>query len=497
MEIAFDYSGFTVKSDMMKKITAVGLCLLLLSPILSATGYDEILASAMERSYTMKNAELTHQNNLLQQQSNDLEDEPVWDVTVSATPFSSNDITKDGFRLTGLTTSVTLPNDGNTKISISSPLSVGYGQGAFTISPTASVSHKFDFNAFDDDMLDDLNSSYNHLSTEKSYMEARYSFAKSVVQMLSQIVGLEKNIRSLEYQVEKADKDLSDQIALRLTNENSITYQRACLDLERNRSTLATYRDQLESAKKQFETSTGLVWDGVDDIPEPELLLESFEQGNTGVMIAGLDASIASQKVEQQEKLMNPSALTLSGAAGFDYYNDAAQKTGVASMLDKNAENRIKADVGVTYSGRNWSVGATLGASTHPLNVNITPSLTITGSWTSDNSSEKDRLELERLRNEAIKANNSYLDSLTNYNINAMSLSNSIMSYQFEYRQMEDDIEYYQAALDFEKALFEKGLNTQQDVDDAAFNLELAGYDRTITLLKGMELEYELTIFSL
>lgn len=494
MEIAFDYSGFTVKSDMMKKITTVGLCLLLLSPILSATGYDEILASAMERSYTMKNAELTHQNNLLQQQSNDLDDEPVWDVSVSAAPFSSNDITKDGLRITGLTTSVTLPNDGNTKISVSSPLSVGYGQGAFTISPTASVSHKFDFNAFDDDVLDDLNSSYNHLSTEKSYMESRYSFAKSVVQMLSQIVSLEKNIRSLEYQIGKTDKELSDQIALRLTNENSITYQRAYLDLERNRATLETYKDQLESAKAQFETSTGLVWDGVDGIPEPELLLESLEQGNTGVMIAGLDASIASQKVEQQEKLLNPSALTLSGAAGFDYYNDAAQRLGSSSL---NAENRIKADVGLTYSGRNWSVGATLGASTHPLDVDITPSLTISGSWTSDNSSEKDRLELERLRNEAIKANNSYLDSLTNYNINAMSLSNSIMSYQFEYRQMEDDIEYYQAALDFEKALFEKGLNTQQDVDDAAFNLELAGYDRTITLLKGMELEYELNIFSL
>ncbi len=482
---------------MFKRITAVGLCLLLSSSLVFAIGYDEILAAAVDRSYTMKNAELTHQNNLLQQQSDDLEDAPVWAVSVETTPFSSNDISKDGFKVTGLTTSVTLPNDGKTKISFSSPFSIGYGQGAFTINPTASVSHKFDFNYFDDDVLDDLTYSYNHLSTERAYLEAQYGFAKSVVQMLSQIVTLEKNIRNLEYQIGVTEKDLDNQLALKKTSETSITYLRAKLDLERNKSNLDTYMDQLESAKAQFETSTGLVWDGVENIPEPELLLQKVEQGNTSVMITGLDASIAAQKVEQQEKLMNPSALTLSGSAGFEYYNDEAQKVGNTGVLDRKTENRIIADIDATYSGKNWSVGATLGASTHPININITPSLTITGSWTSNNSSEKDRLALEQLRNEAIKANNSYLDSLTNYNINAMSLSNSIMSYQFEYKQMQDNEKYYQAALDFEKAMFEKGLNTQDDVDAAAFNLELAGYDRTLVLLKGMELEYELYIFSL
>ena len=69
----------------MKKLAAV-LAVLLLSTLLFAASYDEILSKSMANSPQMKNAELTYQNSLLTQQQNDLSD--VAQVTVSTGTIS-------------------------------------------------------------------------------------------------------------------------------------------------------------------------------------------------------------------------------------------------------------------------------------------------------------------------------------------------------------------------------------------------------------------------
>ena len=127
----------------------------------------------------------------------------------------------------------------------------------------------------------------------------------------------------------------------------------------------------------------------------------------------------------------------------------------------------------------------------------FTPSLSFYGSWTSNNEKEKDRLELERLRNTAIKEQNEYLDEMTSYKSESMSLQNRILSYEFDLENALDNEEYLYSVYESEKEYYENGLVRKRDVDDALFNAESAHYDSLITYIDGLILYFDILIFSL
>ena len=146
----------------MKKLAAV-LAVLLLSTLLFAASYDEILSKSMANSPQMKNAELTYQNSLLTQQQNDLSD--VAQVTVStgtvSIPMTDQEMTDNGLRNSRLTLSpnleFVLPNDGETTITATTGLGFDYGDfSSYTVTPSLGLSHKFDLTGYDSDLASSL-----------------------------------------------------------------------------------------------------------------------------------------------------------------------------------------------------------------------------------------------------------------------------------------------------------------------------------------------------
>ena len=470
-----------------KLIISIAVASVALQP-LTALSIDEILEVANAVSYTMKNAELSHTNSLLLLDEAELEDEAVWSLSAEIIPFTSADFGSESLNIKTLNASVTLPDDGDTTIAFSSPADIGYSDGALYISPTLSASHTFDFNYFDDDLISDLSNASSALSTERIYLEAKYNFNKSVLSMLTNLLTIEKSIAELEHSIANAERDLDNMITLRQADEESISYQRAALEISLSRQSLETYRDQYEKAKRQFNISTGLEWDGLESFTLPSLNLSVLDSGNSKVQEYALNSRVAALEVEQKEKEIDPRSLTLTGGAGVSYRNEA-------SKVDYE-ENNGNASLGATLNMPTWSLGASFSLSGNT-DLDLTPSLTVTGSWKNDVTGKSDRIELERLRNEAISAENDYLDSLTSYNIEAMELQNRIMQYNFSLLSLEENESYLKAMLETERAYYEKGIVRADDVADAQSEYDLFQYEKLLTYLEGLSLYYDILIYSL
>ena len=472
----------------IRKAVVFILIALFISTDLCALTIDEILKAAREVSYSVENAELLHSNNLLLLKENELDDEAIWSVELSATPFSSTDFSEEELEIGKLSASVTLADDGRTTIGVSSPMSIGY-RGKFFINPKVSASHTFDFNYFDDDMITDLSNASSSLSTERLYLEAIYSFDKSVLSLLENILTLEKEIKSLEHSISNSERDLDNMLSLRQADEESITYRRALLELDMNRRSLDTYKDQYEKAKNQFAISTGLVWDALEEFSVPSLEMKVFDEGNSEVRGLAIDSEVSSLKIEQKEKEIAPISLLLSGSIGGSYRNRESRNA-------YDEENSMNGSLGAELSLSNWSIGTEFSL-TAEKGETVRPSLTLTGSWKNNTTSESDRLELERLRNDAVSAKNEYLDALTQYNIDGMTLQNRIMEYEFKLSTLSQNESYLKASLDAEMEYYEKGLVREDDVLDAQVEYELFEYDKMIACLEGLSLYYDILIYSL
>lgn len=471
-------------------VLTVFISLFTLMPAYSLT-IDEVLEAANDVSYTVKNAEISHSNSLLLIQENDLEDEALWNVEVNMSPLKSDDLSSDSFTFNTLSASVTLPDDGNTTFALSSPMSIDY-DGGFSITPYLSASHTFDFNYFDDDLISDLSNAVSSLSTERVYLNALYSFNKSVISQLVNLLTLEKNIKSLEHSISNAERDLENMVQLRTTSKESITYKRTELELDMNRRNLEIYKDQYEKAKSQFKISTNLEWTGLEDFEVPELNISQMEGGNSELRELSLKSEIASLSIEEKEKAMSPRSLTLSAGGGVDYKNDKSK----ADYKIQGFRNSVNGDISATLNLSQWKIGTSFSLTANK-DWEVTPALSIFGSWHNNTTSKSDSLELERLRNEAISAQNDYMEALTDYNIEGMSLQNRIMDYNFSLLTLEQNETYLKAVVDSEKEYYEKGLVRKDDVDDAIAEYELFSYDKTITYLDGLSLYYDILIYSL
>lgn len=480
----------------MKKLRLFIFLMLFASVSIFALSIEDILKSAYSASYTVKNAELTHDNSILLLEENDLEDKTIWSFDISVTPFDSRDFISESLDVTTLNASVTLPNSGNTTLTLSSPFDAGY-DGAFLIRPGIEVSHKFDFNYFDDDLISDLDNAKNRIATERTYLNAIYSFYKTTLSQVQTLLTLEKNIKSLEHDIDNAETDLNNMLVLKTANEESISYKREKMALEKNKRSLSNYLDQYEKAKEQFLASTDLEWNGLEDFNVPTLKLNELESGNSLVVESGMEAEIALLNIEEKESEMNPFALNLIGDVSSVYRNDK----NIDRTLDENngavdANSSFDASIAAELEISSWKIG-TVFNSHFDDGFDFTPSLSFYGSWTSNNEKEKDRLELERLRNTAIKEQNEYLDEMTSYKSESMSLQNRILSYEFDLENALDNEEYLYSVYESEKEYYENGLVRKRDVDDALFNAESAHYDSLITYIDGLILYFDILIFSL
>lgn len=466
---------------MRRSISAVAV-VLLCAGMLFATPYEEILSRAMENSPQMKNVELTYLNSLLTQQQNDLDDEVK--VTVSTGTISVLPNENAVNRLTGReeissdfsmepSVEVVLPNDGQTTIKASTGLAFEYGdKDYYAVFPSLSASHTFDLTGYDSELAVNLSNARSSIQSEYTYRNALLSFENQVLTSIRTILQAEQSLDETKYNLAKAEQTLSDALELGNMSEGSVSYLQSMNSINLQKRTIDATEKQIETAKQQYTTLTGLVWDGVEDLPSPDLTVNVLSTGNTAVILAGIDVEIAQQAIETKNHTTSPSAITVNGGVS---------GTSIAK------DNSISGNAGLAYSAGNWSVGT--GFSGTYDNEKFTPSLTFTGTWTNKTTKKSDEIELQMLNNDLVSAQNELADARTSYIQDMQNLQIEILNHEYTLQNNAAQKEYYESNLEYQQTLFDSGLCTQQDVDDARKQVEWASVQDMIDTIEGLLLQ--------
>lgn len=447
---------------------------------LYATDYNEIIQKAKSESKSVQNAELSYLNSKLTLEKSELEDE--LQITVSGNAQVSPDLT------VAPTVKIVLPNDGSTTITATVPSSLNYDDTKiYSFSPKVTVDHNFDLSGFDEDVLTALSNSRTALNNEYTYQYALLSFENTCISTIKTIVNLEKNIENQSYLIEKSEKSIKEKLALGQITTSSITYKQLINQLELSKNTLKAYEKQYEIAKSQYKEATNLDWDGLSNLPSPDLTLSLLPTGNTKVILATIDEEIAKENINSKNAALNPQNVKVSG--------------GVESANLKNSlgeKNSLTASAGATYSQGNWSVGASLSSS-YDFNKNSfdTPSVKVSGSWSNKTTKRSDEIELQKLQNSLVSASNSASEEYTSYLQSYNALQLEVLQYEFNVTQTKANTEYLKANLENVKALYDAGLATKQELEDAEFNVKLDEYTQTVLVLDGLTLSNKIKMLNL
>ena len=161
-------------------------------------------------------------------------------------------------------------------------------------------------------------------------------------------------------------------------------------------------------------------------------------------------------------------------------------------------KNSLTASAGATYSQGNWSVGASLSSS-YNFNKNSfdTPSVTVSGSWSNKTTKRSDEIELQKLQNSLVSASNSASEEYTSYLQSYNALQLEVLQYEFNVTQTNANTEYLKANLENVKALYDAGLATKQELEDAEFNVKLDEYTQTVLVLDGLTLSNKIKMLNL
>ena len=464
----------------MKKNIILSIIIIMVCSNLYATDYNEIIQKAKSESKSVQNAELSYLNSKLTLEKSELEDE--LQITVSGNAQVSPDLT------VAPTVKIVLPNDGSTTITATVPSSLNYDDTKiYSFSPKVTVDHNFDLSGFDEDVLTALSNSRTALNNEYTYQYALLSFENTCISTIKTIVNLEKNIENQSYLIEKSEKSIKEKLALGQITTSSITYKQLINQLELSKNTLKAYEKQYEIAKSQYKEATNLDWDGLSNLPSPDLTLSLLPTGNTKVIVATIDEEIAKENINSKNAALNPQNVKVSG--------------GVESANLKNSlgeKNSLTATAGATYSQGNWSVGASLSSS-YDFNKNSfdTPSVKVSGSWSNKTTKRSDEIELQKLQNSLVSASNSASEEYTSYLQSYNALQLEVLQYEFNVTQTKANTEYLKANLENVKALYDAGLATKQELEDAEFNVKLDEYTQTVLVLDGLTLSNKIKMLNL
>lgn len=456
------------------------LALLLCVPsVLHALPYADIIEAA-ENGPEAEGAELAYEAGIISVAQSALDDTADYSISFAADPLSEMD---DGIlRVSELSFSAILPDD-DTTITASIPSGLRYdGRGA-VLSPSASISHTFDW-GHDDDRLRNLQTEALRLSVERQYGTDILSIRRSVISLISELISNERGLLSSQEELRDIDREINDSLKLGIITEGSIVYEELMLERKRAEDSIGIGEREKEELLLRFRTLTGLEWDGADDIPEPIFPDVLSAEVSSVVSEAELELLIAEEDVLLEESDQNPRQLTIGGSAG----GNAEVAEGLYSITGIR-EDPIYLEGTIGWEGDDWSVSAS-GGGRWDYRFDFSPSLSLAASWHSG-TSESDELRLRSLRNTARIRSDDYYDARRSFDEDKEDIWGRMLSWQREMAELEAETDYRNALYEMILVKYERGLATGEDVHDAELDIRLLDFDRDILLLEGLLLQNE------
>lgn len=485
---------------MKKKYLLSSLFLISLASLF-ATPFDEIMESALNENSSYKNQIVSYEKGLLNLEKLDLKDESAITVGVTANPvlntssmaqnlgFSGSTVTSGiheyGIMVTPAVNAVL--KDNKTTLGFSMPYLVDYNGKANILKPSVSAGYAFNFSEYDDSALDDINYAITKYSTEYAYSSAKLALKKNVINSISSILTVEKNIKDAEKKLSDTEKTLDEYKKLSTYSEDSIAFIAVQTALDSYKTLLSTYNETLSNAKAAYKSITGLEWTGLDSIPEPVLEIKALANGNTEVLLSSLKVGRNEEIYNKAVKEYDVNVLNLKGSASGDI-----------NMLNKVAGS-LALQGTLEYKGNNWALSANPGGTwTYgDSKTDFTPSLTLSASWTNNTKAKASELDKRDKLLDITSAENDYSASLTQYSIEAQQYSSKITSWNLKRADRDANMRYLEAVLENKRALFDAGIIRESEVKDAEYDLESAKSEYQLMLLEGLALQCDLELFAL
>lgn len=462
-----------------------GICMLILAP-LGAVDLDTVIEQAKLNSSKIQLIELQKANSDISVAMSEVEETTGLAVSGDLS-YKDSTLVSNTSNSLGISPSVTitLPNDGNTRISIgANSITKTLDNAYWSASPTVGFSHTFTF-ADNGDTLTDLKLAQQKLLIDYQYRESLYNFESSIYSKIAEILGYEMELLNAEKNILVQQTQIDHALKLKTTTVGSTTYRNMQLSLAKLENAKTSTLRKIAMAKTQYEQLTGMAYEDVGKISEADLEFSYLPTGDTNVIIAAMGLEIANEELAlRQRRTVKTTtgrtvpSLVMSGAASLTHIEDVPLITGTSYGVNG----------GIEYQSGALSTSAS-AALTWKADGSRVPSLTIGGSWSNNPTSASDVMELQTLQNDITIAGIDYQDAMLTYQSDANQLEADILTQQLSVEAFEQEAAYRQQLLDDALEALKRGLVTQTDVDQARLDVKLTEYQRTIYALQALVLE--------
>jgi hypothetical protein len=272
-------------------------------------------------------------------------------------------------------------------------------------------------------------------------------------------------------------------------DENSLSYLEKRNTLESLENSLSSHEANAALVRQQYKVLTGLTWDGVTDIPQPDLSFAVNPNGNSSVSLKAIALDIAKEDLKVEQARLTNRTLGLKGTISSSNTNETISSS---TITTGSTTTDLSGSLGALYAGKTFSFGGSVAGTYEFDTSDFTPTLTVSGSWNNNNTSTVDTLNLQKLQNAVLLAQIEYNDALNTYLYDATSVSGDIAAWKLSHSLQVNTEAYHQRYLTQQKARFEKGLVRESEVAEAAFTVGQDVYDRAIDLLNGLVLQNQI-----
>ena len=449
-----------------------------------AASADDIVAAALENSTTVRTLNINRENTLINRQIADTDPKMTVSLSTGEVTVQKEGTGNPVFSM-GPSATLTLPEVNGSTFSFGlSNVTRIYrsGDSSVTFTPDASYRKTIDISSYKD-TREDISTLSSRISQDVSYEKSIIQFRIGVLQSIATIMQSEISVKSGRIAYDRLVADRTTALASGEITEGSLADLQSQMRVESSRVAQESAEERLEDLLKTFVTNYGIAYRKPDSVREADLTLEGLEKGNTSVLLAEMNLEIAQQ--------------TLDAATGSTTRLQLGANAS-APMTMTNGEDLntvVNGSVSGTITGTNYSIGARAGASYR--SDEFYPYITVSGTWSNKKNSDTDEMTIQSLRNNVILAQIDYDDALETYRTDLASLRSSVSSHLSEVAQSEVSARYNRLILERKQEMYDNGLITGRDLEDARLAVENDEVQAMVYALNALVLESRIAALQL
>lgn len=449
-----------------------------------ALSADDMVRSAMESSTTVRTLNINRENTLLSRQISDAS-------SATSVTVSSGDVTVQKESLgtpvfsMGPSATVTLPEKNGSTLSFGLSNTTRIyksGDSSVTFTPDATYRKTIDIKSYGDSR-EDIRKISGEISQDISYEKSLIQFASGVLQSIATIMQSEISIKANRISYERMVIDRQTALISGDLTPDSLKDLQSQMSLETRRVALESSEARHQELLKTFRDNYGIDFQAPDTVRDADLALEALENGNSSVLLAELSLELAQQALD--EMLGTQTRLQLGANASVP----------VTMTNGTDLRTEINGSVSGTITGKNYSIGARAGASYR--SDELYPYISVTGTWSNSKTATTDPMTIQSLENNVILAQIDYDNTVASYRNDVESLRSDISSHLSDVAQFEVSARYDRLILGTTQQMFDKGLVTTRDLEDAMLAVEKDEVQALVYKLNALVLENRIAALQL